>query len=65
MNWQGFFSMNGYGLYVWGSFGLCFALMAAEVLALRLRSRSLQGLIRQRRAAESAPFANPLTESAR
>lgn len=62
MNWQGFFAMNGYGLYVWGSFGMCFALMAAEGLALRLRSRSLQGMARRRQAAEL--FATPLQRSA-
>ena len=64
MNWQSFFAMNGYGWYVWGSFGVCFALMAAEVLALRLRSRNLQGLIKQRQAAGSPPFVTPLPGSA-
>ena len=64
MNWQSFFSMNGYALYVWGSFGMCFALMAAEVVALRLRSRKLQGLSKQRSAAEATAFAAPLPGSA-
>jgi heme exporter protein D len=38
-DWQSFWAMNGYGLYVWGSFGVCFALLAAEVLLLRRRHR--------------------------
>ena len=47
MNWPAFFTMNGYGAYVWGSFGLCFALMAAEVFELRRRAGSLRVLRRQ------------------
>ena len=42
MNWQAmdeFFRMGGYGLYVWGSYGVTLALMLAEVLALRHRRR--------------------------
>ena len=65
MSWQGFFAMNGYGLYVWGSFGMCFALMAAEVVAVRLRSRRLHGLITQNNAAESPSFRTALPGSAR
>lgn len=37
MNWEVLFDMNGHGAYVWGSFALCVALMAAEVLRLRRR----------------------------
>ena len=36
-----FFYMGGYGLYVWGSLGMCAAAMGAEVMALRLRRRAL------------------------
>jgi len=44
VNWgsvDGFFHMGGYGLFVWGSYGvglLCFAL---ELIALRMRARRL------------------------
>jgi heme exporter protein D len=31
MNWQEFFAMGGYGLYVWGSYGI-----AALILILNL-----------------------------
>ncbi len=43
MNWQSFdqfLHMGGYGLYVWGSYGLTLALMAAEALAARQRHRA-------------------------
>jgi heme exporter protein D len=41
MNWSKFFSMGGYALYVWGSYGLTFVLLGAEVLMLRKRKRDL------------------------
>ena len=37
-----FFHMGGYGLYVWGSFGVTAALMIAEPLLLRGRSRQVR-----------------------
>jgi len=46
MNWGGaseFFSMGGYGLYVWGSYGITTMLIGAEAwLTLRRRQRALQ-----------------------
>ncbi len=42
-----FFAMGGYGLYVWGSFGVTAALMVAEPLLLRARRKTvLQRLAR-------------------
>jgi len=45
MNWHSaseFFEMGGYGLYVWGSYAVTFALMAIEPwLAVRRRRRAL------------------------
>ena len=32
-----FFAMGGYGLYVWGSYGLTAVLLAAEIVAVRVR----------------------------
>jgi heme exporter protein D len=43
MNWGSignFFHMGGYGPYVWGSYGMCFGLIALEMLSLRARRRS-------------------------
>ncbi|MBY0579888.1 MAG: heme exporter protein CcmD [Burkholderiales bacterium] len=44
MNWENvsqFLHMGGYGFYVWGSFGLSFALLALELLLLSVRRRTL------------------------
>jgi heme exporter protein CcmD len=41
MNWSKFFFMGGYGLYVWGSYGVTFVLLGAEVLMLLKRKRNL------------------------
>jgi heme exporter protein D len=41
MNWSKFFSMGGYGLYVWGSYGVTFVLLGGEVLMLLKRKRNL------------------------
>jgi len=44
MNWSSaadFFAMGGYGLYVWGSFGVTALVIAGEVLTLRNRRRAL------------------------
>ena len=54
MNWNSaaeFFAMGGYGLYVWGAYGLTAALLALEVRSvLRRRRRALDAA-----AARSAP----------
>ncbi len=42
MNWQSFdqfFHMGGYGLYVWGSYGLTLLVLMAEALTARQRRR--------------------------
>ncbi len=36
-----FRSMGGYGLYVWGSLGMCAAVAGAELASLRARRRAL------------------------
>ena len=41
MNWSKFFWMGGYGLYVWGSYGVTFVLLGGEVLMLWKRKREL------------------------
>jgi heme exporter protein D len=41
MNWSKFFSMGGYALYVWGSYGVTFLLLGGEVLMLLKRKRDL------------------------
>ncbi len=40
-SWSDFFAMGGYGVYVWGSFGMCAAVLALEATLLVLRRRAL------------------------
>jgi heme exporter protein D len=42
MNWSKFFHMGGYGFYVWGSYIATLILLAAEVLQLRKRGKTLR-----------------------
>lgn len=37
-----FFSMGGYGLYVWGSYALALAVLVGQALATRARLRRLE-----------------------
>ncbi|MGZ8321285.1 MAG: heme exporter protein CcmD [Telluria sp.] len=53
MNWSSisdFLAMGGSGAYVWGSFGVVFALMAAEVLAVGQRWRTIRQQLQRARA---------------
>jgi heme exporter protein D len=46
MSWgslDNFLAMGGYGLYVWGSYGITFALLLAEIVLLARRRRALIG----------------------
>ncbi len=42
MDWGKFFEMGGYGLYVWGSYGVTALVMIGELLMLRNRKRNLE-----------------------
>ncbi|MEO7151192.1 MAG: heme exporter protein CcmD [Burkholderiaceae bacterium] len=45
MNWQSaseFWSMRGYGLYVWGSYAMTLALMLFEAASVRRGRRAAQ-----------------------
>jgi heme exporter protein D len=47
MKWQSlehFLSMGGYGLYVWGSYGVAVAVVIAELVLLRTRARAARKL---------------------
>jgi heme exporter protein D len=50
-SWADFLAMGGYGLYVWGSLGMCAAVITAEVTLLKARRMSL---VREVGAAHSA-----------
>lgn len=49
-----FFSMGGFGLYIWSSFGLTFLLMLAEILYLRQQRRTTLNRIKKIRKMQQA-----------
>ncbi|MCE1184749.1 heme exporter protein CcmD [Zoogloea sp.] len=55
MNWASasdFFAMGGYGLYVWGSFGLTFAALAVEAALAAGRLKTARRRVRRELAAD-------------
>ncbi|WP_079435552.1 heme exporter protein CcmD [Zoogloea sp. LCSB751] len=55
MNWGSaseFFAMGGYGLYVWGSFGVTAAALLIETLLVRKRFGDTRRLLRRELAAD-------------
>jgi heme exporter protein D len=45
MNWSSvseFFSMGGYGLYVWGSYAVAFICIVGEIFLISNRRRTLE-----------------------
>jgi heme exporter protein D len=56
MNWGSpaeFFAMGGYGLYVWGSFGVCALLMIVEPIMAGKRRKDILRSLRRERLAET------------
>lgn len=51
-SWSDFVAMGGYGLYVWGSFGVTAAVLAAEIWSVRARRRALSQRVRDAASAE-------------
>lgn len=48
MNWETFFAMGGYALYVWTAYGLMAAVLILNlVLPLRQKSRVLKDIARR------------------
>ena len=45
-----FLAMGGYGLYVWGSLGVCALVCIIEPLALNLKRRALLTEVREQQA---------------
>ena len=55
MNWNSpaeFFAMGGYALYVWGSFGVCAAIMVMEPILAKKRQKDILRALRRERMAE-------------
>jgi heme exporter protein D len=61
-SWSEFFSMGGYGLYVWGSYGVTFVLLVGEVLMLLKRKRSLVRRESAELASQQARFETSMQE---
>lgn len=60
MQWgsvENFFEMGGYGFYVWTSYGVCLAVIVADIVSARLRRKraladvAQEGRLAQQRAA--------------
>ena len=49
MDWSKFFSMGGYGLYVWGSYVSSLVVLVAEVVLLMRRQKLLRKRMNQDR----------------
>jgi heme exporter protein D len=50
MHWNSvseFLVMGGYGLYVWGSFGITFFVMALELWLLNQRRKNVAQMVKQ------------------
>jgi heme exporter protein D len=54
--WSDFWAMGGYGLYVWGSLGVCLLALVVEVLLLDHRRRASIRTIRNNDAADTREF---------
>jgi|GEM_PF-1657545 len=52
MNWAEFFSMDGKGFYVWGSFGAFLLCISVEIVLVRLRIGAAQRGVREAAALE-------------
>jgi len=52
-SWADFWAMGGYGLYVWGSLGVCLLALALEVLVLDHKRRALIRTIRNQASADA------------
>jgi len=46
-----FFAMGGYGLYVWGSFGVCAVALTLEPILVAKRRRAILASLRRERLA--------------
>ena len=56
MQWNSFsefINMGGYGFFVWGSYGVTFILLAAELIMLRARKKRLSEKAALRRKLET------------
>ena len=58
MSWgsvDAFLAMGGHGLYVWGASAVTFALLAVEIVMLRMRRRAILKQLKRAALRRSAP----------
>ena len=53
-----FFAMGGYGLYVWGSFGVCAVAFLVEPLMIAKRHKDIVRTLRRQVVAEKLEMEN-------
>lgn len=58
-----YFATDKYAVYIWGSYGVTFLLMAVEVVALLKRKRKLARRVETKSAARDSRFEASLQES--
>lgn len=54
-SWAAFWSMGGYGLYVWGSYGMCLLVILIEVIVLARQHKQTLHRLRRLQAWEDVP----------
>lgn len=54
-SWSDFWAMGGYGLYVWGSFGVTFLVIAIEVVLLRRHGRETIEKLKRMKQWDASP----------
>ncbi|MBA0901764.1 MAG: heme exporter protein CcmD [Candidatus Nitrotoga sp.] len=52
MNWGDFFAMNGYALYVWGSYGMALLALSIEITVVRRKGMAVLRRLRLARNTE-------------
>ena len=52
MNWGDFFAMNGYALYVWGSYGMALLALSIEITVVRRKGMAVLRRLRLSRNTE-------------
>ncbi len=52
-SFSAFLAMGGYGLFVWGSLGVCALVCIAEPISLNLKRRALLAEVREQSATDT------------
>lgn len=61
-SWQDFLAMGGYGLYVWGSFGIVLLALVLEWWAIARQTRAALAEVRLARTSHLSHLSHPSQE---